>query len=1153
MLAKLDPVHNAGYQAGHHDMCLRGTRESVLDKIMRWSKDPREIPVFWLNGLAGTGKSTIAQTFSEMVSQNRTLGASFFCSRDYLDRKELKNIFPTLAYQLACRYPSFRTQIIQAIREDPSVARNSLISQLKKLVVDPLSSTGISCVIIVDALDECVDDQPASAILSVLARHVKQLPLVKFFITGRPEPRIRTGFRLPLLEPLTEVFLLHEVELSSVNEDIRLYLQEKLGGIAKRRSDLDLSDSWPSDEDLASLTTKSSGLFIFASTLVRFIESEYHEPTERLRLILTPLDSTIHEGRAGVDPLYTQVLIHAFSGVKEKGEFADLRRVLGAVILAFNPLSRAQISETLGIKTSLIAATLRHLHSVLLVPTDVSKEIRIFHKSFPDFMQDRDRCSDSKFFIDSVTHHGDMALSCLELLKKLKPNPCDLPDFAMNREAVNLPGLLEDKVGGALRYACEYWAMHVRSSPTTEEYATRLVTSATEFFGNNSLSWIEVMSLENRLESVIHNINNLLDWIRKVRTQLRSIQKAGSFINRKWVKVSTSDLHKLAQDGLRFTMYFFHPIQQSARHIYHSALPLSPESATFYPMPSQEKTIVNSFYGRPDTWGAVIRTIKSSSGPFTCMTTFSHWIAAASDDGIVGVYDSVTGAPRLILNPQNPVRTIRGSPDGSLLFCAHENPSITLWDIQTGGLVHTFVLKSKPETIAISSTGRYLACGLPNGSVKTWKVANRKERAAVERGSPVVDLCWVEPEQLFAVAREKSLDILDAVVGKVVRRFSVQHPIRGVAYSQALNRLAFLTTSGVGSAITTIRPTTGEFSTCWSQQPISCLAPSRAAKVFVCGTVAPGRTAFNPLLQDWEQFSHSVAITSISTLPNGTVVANTAGSGIQLLGQDHGLPEGPTTSVDTFDEDRIIAAFSITRRNTLLLGQVNMQQVFTLPWTIDGTPTNCPTILCASLLDVRFLDRVVVYSAEVRGKWNLELRRLRWGGHSVPEWTRGVDGQPLAGEISPGRDQIITFCNTRNSAHILLLSTKTGTPMALLDASDLSPPTRPLEIKFESNDRFYLLHDTYRTSYDITAPLVSSSSFRNSITCRGQLPLVERPQRHYDLDDACEWVVRSSKRVCWIPPGYIRSTEGGYCWARNALVMVGQDGMLRKLTFRELS
>ena len=480
---------------------------------MRWAKDYQERHVFWLNGLAGTGESTIAQTFAEKVASDGTLGASFFCSRDYLDRKELKNIFPTLSYQLACRYPAFRSEIIRTIKRDPSVACNSLISQLEGLIVDPLSSTKLSCVIIVDALDECVDDQPASAILSILGRFVKKLPSVKFFITGRPEPRIRAGFRLPLLEPLTHVFLLHEVRLSNVDEDIRLYLEVKLTEVAKRRSDFDLTDPWPCDEDLTTLTKKSSGLFIFASTLARFIESEHHEPNERLQLIITTPDSTIHEGHAGIDPLYTQVFLHAFSSVKGDAVFANLRRVLGAVVLAFNPLSRKEIAEILNIKTSLITATLRHLHSVLLVPHEDSKEIRIFHKSFPDFLQDPDRCSDPRFFISSPVYHADMALGCLKLLKKLKRNPCDLPDFAMNRDTPNIPDLLEEKIGGATRYACAYWAMHVRHSRTDDDNAGWLITSTTEFLKKNGPPWIEVMSLENRLEEVIHNINNLLDWL----------------------------------------------------------------------------------------------------------------------------------------------------------------------------------------------------------------------------------------------------------------------------------------------------------------------------------------------------------------------------------------------------------------------------------------------------------------------------------------------------------------------------------------------------------------------------------------------------------------------------------------------------------------
>ena len=482
---------------------------------MLWAKNPQDRNVFWLNGLAGTGKSTIAQSFSEAVAKEGLLGASFFCSRDYLDRRELKHIFPTLAYQLAHHYPHFRDNIISIIKDNPTLAHSSLISQLENLLVNSLSGTKVSCVIVIDALDECIDNEPSSAILSVLGQFVKQLPLVKFFITGRPEPRIRTGFRLPLLQPITQIFLLHEVDLTSINKDIQLYLTEKLTKIAKQRSDLDLPHPWPHDSEIEALTEKSSGLFIFASTMVRFIESGHHDPDQRLQLLLSESSSTMHEGRAGIDSLYSQILQYAFSDIHNPDEFSDIRLVLGAIILAFNPLSRRELSTILGTSMTSILTTLRHLHSVILVPGDESEKIRVFHKSFPDFLQDSKRCTDTRLHINPETYHGDIALNCLELVRELKRNPCSLPPFTTNQDIEDLPQLLEDTIGGDVQYACTYWARHLRLSPTSGDFVKEIVDLTTNTL-QNAPPWIEVMSLQNQLGEVINSMNSLLDWLDKV-------------------------------------------------------------------------------------------------------------------------------------------------------------------------------------------------------------------------------------------------------------------------------------------------------------------------------------------------------------------------------------------------------------------------------------------------------------------------------------------------------------------------------------------------------------------------------------------------------------------------------------------------------------
>src|SRR5882757_9360036 len=282
----------AEHRSGDRQGCLRGTRRDILLQLEDWLENEQKQQVFWLNGLAGTGKTSIAQTFDDITFAEGKLGASFFCSRDFEGRSNLHAIFPTLAFQLAYRYPQFREQLLEVLRTNPGIGRESLCSQLEKAIVGPFVATGISTLIIIDALDECTDDEPASAILSMLSRYVAQIPKVKFFITGRPEPRIRSGFRLESLQPITEIFRLHDVKRSSVDGDIKLFFRTRLADIAKTRSDCDFTEEWPAPSDIDILCGKAAGFFIYASTVVKFVASENNTPTEQLDQIISLPDST---------------------------------------------------------------------------------------------------------------------------------------------------------------------------------------------------------------------------------------------------------------------------------------------------------------------------------------------------------------------------------------------------------------------------------------------------------------------------------------------------------------------------------------------------------------------------------------------------------------------------------------------------------------------------------------------------------------------------------------------------------------------------------------------------------------------------------------------------------------------------------------------
>ena len=431
-------------------------------------------------------------------------------------------IFPTIAFQLAYQYPNFRKELLQVLRTSPDVGRESLCSQMKKLIIQPLKATHIPTLIIIDALDECKDEEPASAILSILSRYVDQIPFIKFFITGRPELRIRSGFRLAALRPITEVFKLHDVQRSLVDTDIKLFFTTQLTNMAKHQSYSDLKEEWPSTSDINILCKKAAGLFIYASTVVKFISSQYHQPAKRLALLVSLPQNTDREGKSGIDTLYTEVLTQAFHNMEQDNleqdnqeVFQRLRSVVGAVLLVFNPLSMKSLSDLLTNfdTSSEISTALRSFHSLLLIPGGVEDPIRPFHKSFPDFLTDPGRCTDKRFFVDPSVHHTELLFSCLNLMKKkLKKNICNLDDYTILSRGEDLSTHQKSHIGDALGYACCFWTRHLINTPNSGSDAEEIQKVIDEFFTTYLLFWIEVLIIMGNLDTGVHAINNIKQW-----------------------------------------------------------------------------------------------------------------------------------------------------------------------------------------------------------------------------------------------------------------------------------------------------------------------------------------------------------------------------------------------------------------------------------------------------------------------------------------------------------------------------------------------------------------------------------------------------------------------------------------------------------------
>ena len=488
----------------------------MLNEIDSWTKDFNQSPVFWLNGLAGTGKSTIAQTVSQWILADGQLGASFFCSRDFEDRSNLHFIFPTLAFQLAHKFPQFRSLLVPLLQSDPDVVHESLYRQMEKLIVEPLRSADVSTVIVIDALDECKDEEPSSAILSVLARFVEQIPKVKFFITGRPEPRIRTGFRLPILMDSTSVFVLHDVHPTLINSDIRLFLKHELSELAARRR----LGRWPSDEHIDLLCRRAAGLFVYAVSTVKFLDSNLHLPERRLDVIVKVPECTAPEGKTRFSPnttldsLYTLILQTAFSE-GDPEVYYRIRSAIGAVVLLVNPLPSSAIAKLVGLDPGEVVLFLTLVQSLLILDDDFIQPVKPFHKSFPDFITNPSRCIDIRFYISPNGMHLELVMGCLRTMNdRLEQNLLSLPDYALNSEVEDLERRIENRISIALRYACLSWHNHLTE---TEGNFSGVVSYLQIFLEEKFLAWLEVVSVIGAVGGAAVALEKLVPWLQEVR------------------------------------------------------------------------------------------------------------------------------------------------------------------------------------------------------------------------------------------------------------------------------------------------------------------------------------------------------------------------------------------------------------------------------------------------------------------------------------------------------------------------------------------------------------------------------------------------------------------------------------------------------------
>ena len=415
----LGAIHDSAERSPFSLKFLRNTRKDVRQIILDWiHSESSASSFFWLYGSAGAGKTAILQAIADFLSESyENFGGSFFFSRGKKGRDKGHFLFSTIAYQLALKVPRLRQHINRIMESDPMLHTKSMSVQFQTLIVDafkclsPLPQRPY--LVIIDGLDECHDKATQQLILQFLCETitVHKLPL-RFLIGCRPESHIRDSFDQESLYTVTRQVSLDERFDSG--RDIQLYLRHGFAEIA-RNSKLPVEHPWPGEDIVDLLVQRSSGQFIYAATVLRFVGADFCSPLKQLAVVLKS-DPTVP---SDLDQLYYQILSEYPSEV-------NIVHVLGIISVSHGELAEV-MEDIFGMEEGKLKLVLRGLSSLVVDRNKESGERmntgttsyvipHFAHASFGDYLFNPIRSG--PFYVNRQEYENQVTIRSFALIKQ---------------------------------------------------------------------------------------------------------------------------------------------------------------------------------------------------------------------------------------------------------------------------------------------------------------------------------------------------------------------------------------------------------------------------------------------------------------------------------------------------------------------------------------------------------------------------------------------------------------------------------------------------------------------------------------------------------------------------------------------------------------
>ena len=448
----------------------------TLQDIHEWTSETGYPNILLLIGGAGTGKSTIATT----VAETRRRSGHPVCHLFFIRGKsDPSTVIRTISYNLAVSHPSIARSIDAEVKQGGELSSATLKSQFDIFLHKPLLSISPEIdhpiLIVLDAFDECGTIQSRRALIDVLRDGIPSLrSTFRFLITGRPEEDILFWKSSPTVQSL----LLDSQSDESIC-DVNAYIEYELGRV-KPPSMLKVPSNSPWDEGIRIISQAANGLFIWASTAVKFVSESRLNRLKRLeRLVNNPTLLNLND-------LYIIVLKNAFQW--DDDESSVFKDVFSLILFSKSPLSIQDITGILGLQEDTASELLSCLRS--LVAYGEGQPIKIHHTSFYDYLVS---CENMPWHIDIEVQKRNIANICFDRMGELlRYDICGLEmSLKFNKDVPDLHKRIERNIPSFLKYICCNWSNHIRDVPYSLELCERLKS----FAYHQLLFWFEVLSL----------------------------------------------------------------------------------------------------------------------------------------------------------------------------------------------------------------------------------------------------------------------------------------------------------------------------------------------------------------------------------------------------------------------------------------------------------------------------------------------------------------------------------------------------------------------------------------------------------------------------------------------------------------------------------